>query len=383
MAASLAIALPATAGAAVPDDGGGIELEPIPRDRVSGGIAFPDGDYSGSMGLSGRFSLTVESVTVQWSGEAAGPVEMTVTGGVVDGTWRLDGLASVGVVGVPVVGAAASTWSTEGTMTGAGAGPYTMSSAGGSGETTAVVDVPGVGERRVNESFAIPASSGQLERVLEVCGQIQADWDQQMQAGLSQLPGTVGTIRTYLTLLPVGVSEIQERIDDLLDRVADLASSLGDIDQAIGEIFVIVARAEALLDLIEDADLACDADGRFMRIVTLQLQDVIHTLLRSWGELSESPLDSVFLLRRLLTAGLRAGAIGSGATDPTAAALLEGLAADIAQEAFLEALAADTVNEDRFVELAIIGRTLGITYTAPNGSSVEPDDVCLALGGCP
>ena len=379
VAAAMAVALPATAGAAVPDDGGGIELEPIPRDRVRGGTSFPDGDYAGSMGLSGRFSLSVESVTVQWSGEAAGPVEITVANGVVDGAWRLDGLASVGVVGVPVIGAAASTWSTEGALSGAGPGAYTMSSVGGSGDTTAVVDVPGVGERTVTESFAIPAATGQLERVLEVCGQIQADWDQQMQAGLSQLPGT---IRTYLTLLPAGVPEIQERIEDLLERVADLANNLGDIDQAIGEIFVIVARAEALLDLIEASDLACDADGMFMRIVTMQLQDVIHTLLRSWEELSQSPLDSVFLLRRLLTAGLRAGAIGSGAADPTAAALLEGLAADIAQEAFLEALAADTVNQDRFIDLAIIGRTLGITYTAPNGAAVEPADVCLALGGC-
>lgn len=377
----LAISLPATAGAVAPDEDDGLSLDPIPRDQLGGGISFPEGDYVGSMGLSGRFTLSAGGATVSWSGEAAGPVDFSVVNGVANGTWSMNGIASVGAT-APVINGAASTWSVEGTLSGVGPGPYSMSSSGGSGESTAVVIVPQIGERRLTESFSIPPATGELERVLAICGQIQADWDQQIQAGLSQLPGTSGSIRTYLTALPTGESEVRERIDALLERVAELSRSIGDVDQVIAQIFVIVAQAEELLDIVEGSEFLCDADGMFMRIVTMQLQDIIHTLLRSWDSLSESTLDSVFLLRRLLAAGLQAGAIGSGAVDPAAAAVLELLAADVAQRAFDEALAADTVNQDRFVDLAVIGTMLDITYAGPNGNPVEPGDVCLALGGC-
>jgi hypothetical protein len=189
-------------------------------------------------------------------------------------------------------------------------------------------------------------------------------------------------VRTYLTALPQGVSEIQEQIDELLEQVSELTEDMSDLDIVVARMFIVVFDAEQLLEQIEPTDLPCDADGDFMRIVTLQIQDVLHTLLTSWGELGDSPLDSIDLLRRLLIGGGRAGAIGSGAADPAAAALLESLAAEVAQEAFLEAEASDSFSVDRIADLAMVGQVLGIDYVTADGTVISPSDLCLALGGC-
>ena len=359
-----------------------LTLEPIPPDQVSGPVPVPDGQYAGSMGLNGRFSLTVEGVTVVWSGEAAGPVEFSVVESQLSGTWSMNGVANVGLSGLPLDSNSTSTWTTAGTVTAAGAGPYVVSSEASTGTSTATVSIPGLGPQTRSETFAIPPATGSLDRVVEVCGQISGNWDQRMQAGLAQLPGSTGSVRTYFTVLPVGVPEIQERIDDLLLRASELTADMSDIDLVVARMYGLVIDAEALLELIEPTDLPCDTDGLFMRIVTLQIQDVLHTLLTSWDELSGTSLDRVDLLRRLLIVGVRAGAIGAGSPDPAASAVLESLAAELAQQAFLEAVASDVLSDLRITDLAAIGLLLGIDYETAEGQSVSPSDLCLALGGC-
>lgn len=359
-----------------------LSLDPIPPEQLSGPIPVPDGDYTGTLGLSGRFTLTFDGVKVVWSGEAGGPIAFSVVDSQLTGTWSMDGIASVDLVGGPVQGVSAAAWSTVGTITASGSGPYVMSSEAGDGLSTATVDVPGLGPQSRTEAFTIPAATAELDRVVEVCGQISANWDQTIQAGLSQLPAANGSVRTYLTALPEGVSEIQEQIDELLEQASELTADMSDVDQVVARMYLLVYDAEQLLEQIEPADLPCDADGAFMRIVTLQIQDALHTLLTSWDELGSSPLNSIDLLRRLLVAGGRAGAIGSGAADPIAAELLESLAAEIAQEAFLEAVTSDGLDTDRITELALIGLALEIDYVGPDGTVTSPSDLCLALGGC-
>ena len=380
-AATLASPVGARPTGAQVDDESPISLDPIPADEVSGPIPFPDGEYEGTIGLDGTFSVDVEQVRAVWSGTARGPIRFTVVGSRLDGSWSINGRATVELFGTPVSGGAVATWSSTGTVEATGSGPYVMSSAAGQGTSTATASVPGVGEQSRSTNFAVPAATVEWERVIEVCGQISASWDQAIQSGLSQLPGTTGGVRTYVTAFPLGVSALQARIDALLASAAALSSDLDDVDATIAAMHVLMYEAEELLGEIETTDLICDADGRFMRIVTLEIQDVMRTLLVNWAALSRGSFDEVTLLRELMVVAVRAGAIGAGSADPVAAAHLERLAAQVAQSSYEEAIGSD-VPISRFDDLAVVGLILGIEYVNPDGSTTGPADLCLALGGC-
>ena len=356
-----------------------ISLEPIPPDQVSGGIALPDGDYQGSIGLDGSFRASTPPIAMLWIGSASGPLEFSVDGGVVSGTWTMNGLATFHVSGVPVQTEAQSTFVSTGTLAGSGSGPYVMSSPGGTGTSTATVVVPVLGEQTQTTTFDLPPATVEWERVLEVCGQVLSSWDQLIANRLEGLDLVEGRVRTYALASSSGTSELQERVEQLVVATGALQASLDDPDLTLVQMASLVLDAEELLaDVAAAGELECQLDDAFMRLVTLQVQDVLHTLLVNWE--SYDPAIRGIALRKMVQIGLRAGALGAGSPDPVAAAHLEGLAAEVAQREYERVVGADDLDLGAVEQLAVVGTVLGIEYVNADGSTISGSDLCLALG---
>ncbi|NNE74285.1 MAG: hypothetical protein HKN26_11520 [Acidimicrobiales bacterium] len=357
-----------------------IDLEPVPSDQVQG-IPLADGDYQGTIGLGGSFWLPSAQVNMRWQGRGSGPVTFTVANGQITGTWSMNGSADIVMTAGPVSGTGTNTWSDTGQITGSSSGPMVMVGNGGSSTSTVTVQVPGIGAQTQSSTDAIPAATVELERMLDVCGQVTASWDNRIQAAF-QGSGLSHSIRTYLIALPVGRAEIQEAIDDLTEDAARLTENLGDPELTILNMAVLVNDAEQLLEQIEASeDPNCNINDAFMRIVTQHIQDVMNTLLNNWdGYDSYSEDLKLLLLRRMLQTALRSGAIGPGAADQSAADHLEGQAAAIAQDAF-DRMVAEEAFDERIGELGMIGQLLGIDYVGPEGNPVDSSDLCIIGDG--
>jgi hypothetical protein len=324
------------------------------------------------MGMAGRFWFSGEGLTVIWSGKASGPMSFTVVGGsptadgVLDGTWSMDGAAEIFSYGaIDVTGA--NTWSVTGTVT--GSNPYML---GGSGTGYSEASVAGFTS---GSNYPINISAVPLQGVVQVCGQVLANWDQAIDEGYEGLPeGFSYSIPTYITVMPANsLTELESRLEELLEQGIEIQQNLSqDPAVIVRELGALLLEAEQLLGDIDNHPDDCPPDPSFMRLITQLVADVMNTLFSRWqGE--DADRLQILGLQWFVGVGLRAGAIGAGAADPASADYLQAQAESLLQAQFDRAITEEPMNEFDLTQVAITATMLG--YTFEDGTSGS--DICI------
>lgn len=347
-------------------------LEPIDHADVTGEWDLDDGDYFGSVFLGGAFWYAgPDAVLVIWGGEGSGPAEMTVSGGVLDGSWSMEGAADIIGYGFPFEMAGTNTWTMSGSLV--GEGPYRLT---GSGTSTSSVTVAG---QTAGSTSPIAGIDAPLEGLVQVCRQIMANWDQAIEAGFEDVP-LEHVMRTYLVAVATvdPPSELQERIDDVLERASDLQADLGRPSEVIvNDLSDIVLEAEELLGEMGEHPDGCPPDPTFARLVTQSVQDVMNTLFVRWaGEEPDS--EQIMHLERAVVLGMRAGAIGPGNTNSPAGSALEGQAEALLQRQYDAMIEAEDFNDLDVALMAVTATMLDYTFDqGPTGP-----ELCIVLESC-
>lgn len=346
-------------------------LEPIPPEEVSGNFDISDGAYAGAMGMAGAFWFSGDGLVVIWDGRASGPMSFTVADGDLDGTWSMSGVASIGSRGLLEV-TGSNTWDVTGTVT--GSNPYML---GGSGQGHSEASVSGFTS---GSDYPINISAVPLQGVVQVCGQVLANWDQAIDEGYEGLPEGFGyNIPTYVSVMSANsLSDLETRLEALLEQGLAIQQNLSQDPVIIaGELGALLFEAEQLLGDIESHPDDCPPDPSFMRLITQLVGDVMNTFFSRWE--SEEPDDfQIYALQRFVEIGLRAGAIGAGAADPVSAAYLEARAETLLQRQFDRAIAEEPMSDFELTQLAITATMLGYTFE----SGISGPDICLVLGSC-
>lgn len=356
--------------AAQEDEPEPLPLDPVPSDEVSDQFDIDDGDYTGNVGLGGAFWLAEEGVVIIWKGSGTGPMEFTVTGGELDGTWSMDGAAGIAGYGFPLAVEGKNTWTIEGSVS--GSGPYMLTGSGSSTSTVSVGGQEGGGTSPI-EGVATP-----LHGIRQVCGQVVGNWDQVIDAAFEGGP-LQHSLRTYFGVFAADpAQELEERLEEVIERGSEIQSDLSrPAINVIVELSGILDDAEELVGEIGENSGGCPPDPAFMRIITQVVQDVMNTYLNQWiGESSES--EHIGDLGALAGLGLRAGAIGAGAADPGVGDFLSAKAAQVLQTQYDAVISQDPIDLVDGVTVAITATMLG--YTFDNGTTGS--DICTMLGAC-
>lgn len=345
-------------------------LEPVPPEEMTGSIPIDEGNYAGTVGLSGSFWFSEEGVTVIWRGSSSGPIEFAVAGGELTGTWSMAGDADITGYGLPFQMAGVNTWSMTGTVS--GSDPYIME---GSGSGSSTVTAAG---QTAGSNYGIPTTSAPWEGVMQVCGQVLGNWDQAIEASMDGAP-LQHNLRSYFSAFSLDfTTELDQQIESLVERATAFQQNLsGDEILVLGELAVLLAEAEEVMSQIDAQPAGCPADPEFMRIITQIIGDIMNTFLGRWSGQEPDFLQMV-ALRRLVEVALRAGAIGAGAADAGSASFLEVRAENILQRQFDLAVAQDPMSDQDLTVIAVTATMLGYTFD----TGIAGGDICLVLGTC-
>jgi hypothetical protein len=346
-------------------------LEPIPHDEVSANFDISDGDYTGTLGMRGVFWFADQGVFVIWDGEGIGPTSFAVSDGAMTGTWSLSGSAVISSTG-PISISGTNTWSMDGALS--GDNPYMI---GGSGQGISQVSTAGF---TTGGPYPINMPAVPLSGVVQVCGQVLANWDQAIDEGYEGLPEGFGySIPTYIALMPTNsLSELESRLEDLMERGVEIQGDLSrDPIIIAGDLASLLLEAEELLEDIAAHPDDCPPDPSFLRLITQVVADVTNTFLNQWANEEPDFLQTIEL-QRFVEVGLRAGAIGAGAADPAAGEYLQAKAEQILQRQFDQIRAQEPLDETDLAIVAVTATMLGYTFD----TGISGPDICLVLDSC-
>jgi hypothetical protein len=323
--------------------------------------AFVDGRWEGILVYKGHASYTAAEAS----------------GGVVAGSFTLDsssGSVSAGAFAVAGTGEGAAegggfaqlviAW--EGTVIGPAAAPI-LDPTGG--RVTGTAGAEGI---IVPVDFALAASEI-VPITLEIhsasCNFANGDWTQEAAALVASAGGTLTVITGWWTATRVGESSTppstQQAIAELIEAAdlfeAGMAEGHIPTSEEFGE---LLAAAEQLADSVtRAADCGLPA-GAFTTFVTSVMIKILETMAAN-----PDVFDALAWQSAVLT-GVRAGAIGSGSTNPNAAQL----------ESEILQIAADLLNDavssgdtGAMMQVAVIALTLGDTSLADAAEKAYQD----------
>lgn len=356
------------------DDSGVIDLEPVPHDQLVGPFKIDDGRYSGALAYSYSQTYGQGSVTLFMHRDGAGSATFEVKDEVMTGDWTLSDTGGLTILEHPGLAEADAVGSATGTLTGSFpyifAGLYTS-------DVDATASAAAVGGPNISASDSDTGSvelSFELSESVQICGQVQANWDESFRNQFLEL-GWETHVKTQLVAFPeTSQDEIQARVIDLVESATFVATHMSGPEPAIEFMLDALIQAESIMSDIDNYPQTCPVGDAFLRIINQIMRDMMNTLLDNWQDQDEGV--GMIVLRRMAEVGLRAGVVGSGATDPQAAALLEEKILAITQERFDE-LVDTTFDEFDLRQTIIVAEMFGHQL-----AEVSNADLCLVLGGC-
>lgn len=363
--------LGATPIASAQDDEPPPSLEPVPHDQVTDQFDIDDGSYVGGTMLGGAFWLEAgEGVLLVWQGTGTGPMEFTVSDGSLSGTWSMEGSASITGYGFPVTITGTNEWTGSGSIS--GSNPYMLS---GSGVTTSEVSAGGQTSGSTSD-YTIAAVP--LQDIVQVCDQVTGNWDQAIDDGLEDTP-LDHALRTYFVVFATERGgELADRADDLLERATEIQQDLARPPRRVlSDIGGLLTDAETLLSDMGDHPQGCPPDPSFMRILTQMVADIANTYLNQWTGEPTTP-SQIQSLAVLVSVGLRAGAMGSGAASAATSELLQAKAEQILQRQFDDVTGSDPMDADDLSVIAVTATLLDYTFD----TGITGPDICVLLEEC-
>jgi hypothetical protein len=262
-----------------------------------------------------------------------------------------------------------------GTLT--GSFPYTV--AGNfSSDVTATVNAAAVGGPAMSATDSSSDSavlSFQFTESVQICGQVQANWDQSFHDWMADF-GWDPHVKTQLVVFPeTSNDEIQTRIVDLVEYATFAANEMTAPDPSMIFMADVLLQAEELMSDIDSYPDTCPLDPAFLRVVNQIMRDMMNSLLDHWESQDEAVRSIV--LRHMVEVGLRSGVLGSGSADPQAAQYLEDRITTLLQETYDGQVNGD-FDEAELRQALVVANMLGYELS----SELSNEDLCLALGGC-
>jgi hypothetical protein len=334
--------------------------------------AFPDGKYTGTIGVAGGFIVDQEGALIAMNASGAGPLEVVVESDRLIGTWSMAGETNVfgdlGSEGSSIFGN--GTFDGIGSIIGNRANPNLV----GTNTWTNTVSIKVGPVSSTSNQGGTEDVSEQLTDLVITCDRLSGRWDYRINQELGEIPGFEPAFHGYLSAArdPDGDPE-----GDAAELTADVQGWAATVSAESSPVVVI----DDGLILLDQAwilhsemtrDVPCPPDPRFLTEVTMAAQDVLTTLLDLFpGTTGHSTV-------RL---GLSSGAIGSGSTTPEAAAALEGaLRADL-QVRFESLTQDDAIDPAGLYDTAIAAQLLGVdTLTSAAGVDFTPQDIIALVG---
>lgn len=356
-----------------------IDLEPVPNDQVIGPFKIDDGNYAGVVTQSLRLSLTgrasVSTINLEMSRDGSGTTSFSVTDEVLTGEWSMSDSGGLTELGRPGFIEGESVGSASGTIS--GSFPYTFTGVFIS-DSSATVDVAAVGGAPVGAQTATSSEaqelSFELSEVVQVCGQVQANWDASFRdlytdLGIDVFP----RIKTQLVAFPTVDGEaIQQRLVELVDKATRASNQITTAEDAVVGMIEVVLLAEELMSDIEGYPETCP-DTSFLRIINQVLRDMMNSLLDNWASQDQFP--RALTLRRLVEVGHRAGVLGSGSADPQAAEFLTEKITSTLQDSYDQAI--ESGDWDELGQLVATANMFGYEL-----AEASLEDLCIVFGEC-
>jgi hypothetical protein len=276
---------------------------------------FTDGEWQGDMIYSGEATWT----SVEATAGAAGSFDMTVAGGLItDGSFSVNGVGSSQLtdasgfadLSIYVAGSVVGTASapalhpTDGAISGvAGAEGFVVPIEIPLSDLGPLVDVP-------------------LEIILATCEIVSGDWTQQVEGAVGASGGTLNVLEGLWVATRTGDSsdadneELHAAITQLMYDADQFNATLGADGVVSGwELHSLLSRAEAIGSSIERNTACGIASPGFSTVITSIVASILQTMIDNPDLFGPEEWHGAVL------AGVRAGAIGSGASDPKAGLL--------------------------------------------------------------
>lgn len=296
---------------------------------------FTDGLWQGNMIYSGEATWTAVEATAG----AAGTFDLTVAGGLVtDGSFSVIGVGSSELtdasgfadLSISVVGSVVGTASapalhpTDGAISGvAGAEGFVVPVEIPLSDLGPLVDVP-------------------LEIILATCEIVSGDWTQQVEGAVGASGGTLNVLEGLWVATRTGDTsdadseELHAAITQLMYDADQFNATLGAGGTVSGwELHSLLSRAEAIGSSIERNTACGIASPGFATVITSIVAGILQTMIDNPDLFGPEEWHGAVL------AGVRAGAIGSGASDPNAGLLEQEILAIAAADLVIAIEAAD------------------------------------------
>lgn len=355
-------------------EGDVINLEPLPPGELVGPFKIDDGRYQGVVASSHSMFKGENSFTLWLHRDGSGTASFEVLDEEMVGEWEIADSGGLSVVEHPGLAEADTIGSAVGTLT--GSFPYVL--AGDfSSDVTATASAAAVGGPNISATESSSGSiylSFELGQSVQVCGQVQANWDDSFRAQLGDA-GWMISVKTQLVALPENSDdELQTRLAGLVESATFAANQIRGAEPAIEFMIGLVFEAEELMSDIENYPQGCSPDQAFMRVINQIIRDMMNTLLNEWD--SQDQGGEMFVMRRLIGLGLRSGVLGSGSTDPQAAAFLEEKVITIVQGRFDELIESGS-DIDELRQTILAAEMLGHQLAEASNA-----DICVVIEGC-
>lgn len=346
-----------------------IDLNPVPRDQVVGPFKIDDGSYAGVIGQSVSMFRSEGPVTLWMHRDSSGSAAFEVADGSMAGTWDLSGSGGLTAIGFPGVAEGDSIDTASGTLS--GSFPYVLAGAFDSAVSATVSGPLGLGAS--DSGGGTIELSFELGESVQVCGQVLGNWDQSFYDFFASNDWDP-YVKTHLVAFSdIDDEEILERLEAIVETTTSATTKLEDPELSLILMVDALDEIEQLMSDIKSYPDTCQLEPEFLRVANQAIRDMLNTLLDHWQTYNED--FSLILLRRLVEVGLRAGVLGSGATDPGSAEFLEARIKVFLQQKYDQIAGGDF---DGAVQALVIGQMLGYELS----TEVSNRDVCLALGGC-
>jgi hypothetical protein len=274
---------------------------------------FTDGAWEGDMIYSGEATWTAVEATAG----VAGVFDLTVAGGLVtDGSFTVTGVGSSQLTDAS--GFAHLTISFSGSMVGTASAPA-LHPTGGS--MSGVAGVEGL-----EVPIDIPLSGAlvdiPMEILLATCEIVSGDWTQQVEEAVGSSGGTLNVLEGLWVATRTGDAsdadneELHAAIAQLMYDADQFNANLSEGGAVSGwELHSLLSRAEAIGSSIERNTACGIASPGFSTVITSIVAGILQTMIDNADLFGPEEWHGAVL------AGVRAGAIGSGASDPKAGLL--------------------------------------------------------------
>jgi hypothetical protein len=343
---------------------------PYAAAQTGAGTPVASGEFTGFVAVDGGFRLEMEGGEIVVVAQGSGPLELTLTDGVMDGTWSLDAIQTISG------GFGDFTVSGGGPMTGSGAmtgppGTYTMS--GEYSQTITVnLESPAFSQSRTDTSSE--ATDLPLNDVLVLCDEIVGRWDLKAKQTLSEAGLDEFFSGYFVAKTGIDATEQAEDVEALIKDINAWASSAPAVEAGgrglyIGTGLSLLDRAQRLQAQLA-APTPCPPDPTFMTDLSLAAQDALSSLIDRFPGIT-TPV--------IVALGLGSGAIGEGSPAAEGADDLQAkMEADL--DARFDELNADPdANPRDLINTARAAQMLGMETL---GSSVlSPGDILAVVGG--